>query len=163
MLALVPFVDKIGFDKGMVIGYASMLLAFLLVFFGIRSYRETVSGGQISFGRAFVVGILITLISCLCYVVAWEIVYFNFLPDFSEKYTAYLVEKMKNSGATADEIATQVAKMKDMKTIYDNPLYNALITFTEPFPVGLLVTLISAFVLRKKPKGSEGSPQLART
>src|SRR5688572_14518344 len=86
MAAYAPFLDEIGFDKGMIIGYTSMLIAFLLVFFGIRSYRDTVGDGYITFGRAFSVGILITLISCICYVVTWEIVYFNFLPDFVEKY-----------------------------------------------------------------------------
>ncbi len=72
MLSTVPFVDQIGFDKGAIIGYTTMVLSFLLVFFGIRSYRENIGQGVITFGRAFSVGILITIISCLCYVVTWE-------------------------------------------------------------------------------------------
>src|SRR6185312_9739371 len=82
MLATLPFMDKVGFDKGYVIGYTSMVLAFLLVFFGIRSYRENIGGGAISFGRAFSVGILIVLIASACYVVTWEIVYFKLAPGF---------------------------------------------------------------------------------
>src|SRR4051794_23354067 len=81
MLATVPFMHKIGFNRGLIIGYTTMVLAFLLVFFGIRSYRENIGDGQISFGRALSVGLLIMLISCVCYVVTWEIVYFNFLPN----------------------------------------------------------------------------------
>ena len=84
MLPIVSFVDQIGFDKGLYIGYTSIVLSFLFVFFGIRSYRETVGGGQISFGRGFTVGILITLISCVFYVGMWLIVYYNFLPDFGD-------------------------------------------------------------------------------
>ena len=85
MFATMPFIDKIGFDKGLFVGYANIVLAFTLVFFGIRSYRENVGGGTISFGRAFAVGILITIISSICYVIAWQILYHTFMPDFFEK------------------------------------------------------------------------------
>lgn len=47
----------------MVIGYTTIVLSFLLVFLGIRSYRENVGNGRITFGRAFGVDILITLVS----------------------------------------------------------------------------------------------------
>jgi hypothetical protein len=97
-----PFIYRIGFDKGVIVGYTGIVVSLLLVPFGIRSYRENVGGGKITFGRAFAVGILITLISCICYVLAWEIVYYNFLPDFADKYTAYMVEKAKASGATLE-------------------------------------------------------------
>ena len=150
MFATLPFVDRIGFDKGFIIGYTTMILAFMMVFFGIRSYRENIGQGQISFGRGFAVGILITLIACVCYVVAWEILYFNFMPDFLDKYSAYVIEKARASGASQQAIDAQVQQMKGFKAMYANPLINAAMTFTEPFPVGLIVTLISAAILRKK-------------
>lgn len=153
MVATMPFMDRIGFDNGVIVGYTTMVVAFLFVFFGIRAYRETVGNGYITFGRAFKVGILITVISCLCYVVAWQILYFNFLPDFGDKYTQYLIEKSRASGATPEEIAKQVADMERFKVIYQNPFYNAVITFfIEPFPVGLIITGISALILRKRPE-----------
>jgi len=77
MYATLPFMEQIGFDNGQLIGYTTMVLAFLLIFFGIRSYRETIGNGYITFGRALKVGILITLIACLFYTVPWEILYFN--------------------------------------------------------------------------------------
>ena len=150
IVSTLPFADRIGFDKGMYIGYTAIVLSFLLVFFGIRSYRENVGGGTITFGKAFAVGILITLISCVCYVVTWEILYYNFLPDFCEKYSNYLVEKARASGASQAVIDSKIQEVKTMKAILDNPFLNAAATFTEPFPVGLLITLISAAVLRKK-------------
>ena len=150
MFATLPFVDKIGFDKGVIVGYTTMILAFMLVFFGIRSYRENVSDGHITFGRAFAVGILITLVACLCYVVAWEIIYFKFMPDFVDKYSSYVIEKARASGASQQAIDAQLQQMKSFKAMYDNPFINAAITFTEPFPIGLIVTLISAAILRKK-------------
>ena len=150
MFATLPFMDKIGFDKGEIVGYTTMILAFMLVFFGIRSYRENVSGGQITFGRAFAVGILITLVACVCYVVAWEILYFKFMPDFADKYAGYVVEKVRASGASQQVIDAKLEQMKSFKAMYDNPFINAAITFVEPFPIGLIVTLISAVFLRKK-------------
>lgn len=150
MLATVPFIDQIGFDRGVIVGYTGMVLSFLLVFFGIRSYRENIGKGRISFGRALGVGLLIMLISCVCYVVTWEIVYFNFMPDFGEKYANYAIEKARTSGASAEQISQQVEQMKQFKAMYDIPLFNVAFTFLEPLPVGLVMTLISALILRKR-------------
>ena len=150
MFATLPFLDKIGFDRGEIIGYTTMILAFMLVFFGIRSYRENVSDGHITFGRAFTVGILITLIACVCYVVTWEVIYYKFMPDFVDKYASYMVEKVRASGASQQVIDAKLQELKSFKAMYNNPFINAAISFTEPFPVGLIVTLISAAILRKK-------------
>src|SRR6516164_2969572 len=73
MIAAAPFHDRIGFDRSAVLGYTTIVLSFLLVFFGIRSYRDNVSGGRITFAKAFGVGLGIMLISCLCYVITWEV------------------------------------------------------------------------------------------
>jgi hypothetical protein len=140
------FADKIGFDKSEILGYTILVLSFLLVFFGIRSYRDNVGNGQITFTKAFTVGICITLISSLCYVVIWEVLYFNFLPDFMDKYGAYVVEKLKASGASPAAVQAQLQQLKQYKGLY----LNAAMTFIEPFPVGLVITLISAAVLRKR-------------
>ena len=150
MLAMMPLVDRIGFDKGEVIGYTTMVVAFLMVFFGIRSYRENISGGKITFGKAFAVGILITFIACVCYVVAWEIIYFHLVPDFADKYVQHMIDKVRASGASQQVIDAQIQQMKSFKSMYDNPLINAAITFVEPFPIGLIITLISSAILRRK-------------
>jgi Protein of unknown function (DUF4199) len=153
MVGTMPFVDQIGFDNGEIIGYTTLVVAFLFVFFGIRSYRENIGNGYITFGRAFKVGLLITVISSLCYVISWEIIYFNFTPDFGEKYTQHLLEKSRAAGASPEEIAKQTADMERFWALYQNPFYNFLITFfVEPLPVGLLITVISALILRKRPK-----------
>jgi hypothetical protein len=150
MVATVPFVDKIGFDKGEYVGYTAIVLSFLLVFFGIRSYRDNAGNGQITFTKAFAVGISITLISCIFYVVTWEILYFNFMHDFMDNYGADTIEKLKVSGASPAVVQVQVQHLKELKEQYENPLFNSLMTFIEPFPVGLAITLLSAAVLRKK-------------
>ena len=154
MLMTVPFMDRIGFDKGLVIGYTTMVLAFLMVFFGVRSYRDNVAGGIVTFGRAFLVGLMIALVASACYVATWEVVYYKLMPDLMrdhlEKYAAHAVEKAKKSGATEAQIAAQTKEMKEFAEMYKNPLVNIAFTFIEPMPVGLLFTLVSAGVLSRK-------------
>jgi len=149
MLATVPFMHRIGMNWGMVIGYTTMVLAFLLVFFGIRSYRENVGEGRISFGRALSVGLLIMLITCAFYVITWEFVYFNFMPDFAEKYAAFALEDARSKGASAAELAQQAEEMKKFQVLYNNIFYNVAFTLLEPLPVGLIMTFISALILRR--------------
>lgn len=141
----------IDFDNSEIIGYSAMVLSFLSVFFGIRTYRERSGGGAITFGKAFQVGILITLITCAVYVIGWEIVYFNFVPDFAETYSAHVIEKMRGDGASAAAIAAKQRKMAQFQELYANPFINVGLTFLEVFPVGLIVTLVSAAILRRKP------------
>jgi hypothetical protein len=160
MVATVPFLDKIGFDRGEFFGYTAIVLSFLLVFFGIRSYRDNVGHGQITFTTGFVVGISITLISCVFYVATWEVLYFTVLHDFMDKYGAYMIEKLKASGASAAAVQAQLQQLKKYKEQYENPLFNAAMTFIEPFPVGLVITLISAAVLRKKPQSQPAQSPL---
>jgi hypothetical protein len=152
MIATLPFIDRIGFDKGAIIGYTTMVLSFLLVFFGMRSYRDNVGGGQISFGRALAVGLLITFVSCVCYVVTWEIIYFKLMPDFADKYSSYMVEQLKASGASQEIVRAKIEEMRQFKAMYDNPFINAAITFLEPLPIGLILTFISALIVRRKRK-----------
>ncbi|MEA2336796.1 MAG: hypothetical protein QOE82_803 [Thermoanaerobaculia bacterium] len=141
--------DTVNFENGYILGYTSIVLSLLLVFFGIRSYREN-AGGTITFGRGFTVGILITLISCLFYVASWEVIYFKIMPDFADKYAAHEISNLQKKGATDAAIAEKKVEMEKMKVMLDNPLLNAAMTFIEPFPVGLIVTLISAAILRRK-------------
>ena len=150
MILTLPFLDKIGFDKGEIIGYTSMVLAFLMVYFGIRSYRDNVAGGSVTFGRAFLVGLMITLVASACYVATWQVIYYKVAPDFGEKYTAYTVAKAKKSGATDAQIAATKKDMTELMDMYKNPLVNIAITFLEPLPVGLLFTLVSAGFLSRK-------------
>ena len=154
MYGTMLFVKNVGFDKGELLGYTGMVLAFLLIFFGVRSYRENVGGGTVSFGRAFVVGLLIMLIASACYVVAWEIVYYksNFMQDFIEKYSAHVVEEVRNSGASEAAVQAKLQEMKRFKELYANPFFNAAVTFLEPLPPGLIMTLLTALILRRRPK-----------
>ena len=149
LVAVLPFREQIGFEWGALVGYASMVAAFLLVHFGVRAYRDQVGGGEVSFGRALGVGALIALVASVCYVVTWQIVYFGFLPDFMAEVQAYSLERMRAGGATAAELAAERAEMARFAARYRNPAFNAAVTLLEPLPVGLLVALVSAIVLRR--------------
>jgi hypothetical protein len=157
MVATMPFVDRIGFDKSMVVGYTTMVAAFLLVYFGIRSYRDNVCGGTIGFGRAFLVGVGITAIASACYTATWEVLYFKFMPDFGTKYGEYAVQRARSQGKTEAEVAKTRAEMQRMQESLRNPVYNSAMTFLEPLPVGLLISLVSAGVLRRKRSGGESA------
>ena len=90
MLLTIPFQEQIGFERGEIIGYTSMVLAFLLIFFGVRSYRDKVAGGSISFGRALKVGALIAAVASGWYVATWQVIYYRITPDFMTKYQAHV-------------------------------------------------------------------------
>jgi hypothetical protein len=160
MIGTTPFLHKISSTTGLIVGYTSIVASFLLVYFGIRSYRDTVGGGQISFGRGFAVGICITLITCAFYVVTWEIIYFNFMPHIMDGYGAGAVEKLRASGASAAVVQAKVDAMRKFHDSYNNPLYNSMMTFIEPFPVGLVITLLSAAVLKRRVAGAAFEPTM---
>ena len=139
-------------ENGMLVGYASMIIAFSLIFVGIKTYRDKHNAGAISFGKAFKVGLLITLVASTFYVVAWMIDYYYFIPDFMEKYSAATIDKLKAAGASAEKIAKETKEMAWFSENYKNPFFIMLFTYIEILPVGLLVTLIAALVLKRKIK-----------
>jgi hypothetical protein len=143
--------DRIGSGHSVLLGYAIMVASFLFIYFGVRSYRDNVLLGQISFGRALACGILITLVSSVCYVVMWEILYFNFMPHFMDSYFAAEIQKVQSAGLDSAAAAAQVAAIQHSQQLYQNPLINMAYTFLEPLPVGLVVSLISATLLRRNP------------
>ncbi len=157
MLTTAMLRDRLGYEASEVLGFTTMIVAFLMVYFGIRSYRDKVLSGTIGFGPAFKAGLLITLIACVCYVGTWEIVYYKFMPNFGEEYAAKVVEKARAAGKPAAEIAEQEEKMAKFAQQYKNPLINISYTFLEVFPIGLVVVLVSAGVLSRR------SPTTART
>ena len=155
MLLTIPFHDAIGFGiGGFIVGYTTMVLAFLLIYFGVRSYRDNVAGGTVRFGRAFAVGALIGLVSSMCYVATWEVMYFKFMPDFMDKYGAHVIEKARASGENEAAIAKRKQEMAKFAEMYKNPAFNAAATLVEPLPVALLVALIAAGVLSRRPRSA---------
>lgn len=142
--------DKLGFDNSAYVGYTSIVLAMAVIFFGVKTYRDEANEGKITIGKAFLIGLGIALISCVCYSLMWLVVYYNFMPNFIEDYTKFSIEKLKSTGASATELARHQAQLAQYAELYKSPLSIFAITLTEPLPVGIVVALVSALILKRK-------------
>ena len=130
-----------------IVGYAVMVVVFSLIYIGVRNYRNKQLDGFISFGRAFKTGALIALLGSAIYVAAWLFSYYLFVPDFMDVYSDYV---LKN--CTPEDLPAKTKEMADFKELYKNPLFVILITFSEVLPIGLVVALVSALILKRKRK-----------
>lgn len=157
MLLAFQFQDAIGFDRGAIVGYASMVLAFLMVFVGVKTYRDTIAGGRIGFGAALRVALLISLVATCCYVATWQFVYSQMMPDFVDKYAAYALEQARAKGASEAELAATVQQMAEFKEQYKNPLVRIAYTFLEPLPVALLFSFVSSWIVSRSPRQGEAT------
>ena len=153
MLLTIPFMEQIGFDRGEIIGYTTMVVAFLLIYFGVRAYRDNVAGGTISFGQALKVGALIAAVASGWYVATWQVVYYRISPDFMAKMQAHSLESARAAGETEEQVARRKAEMDKYAQWYRNPAINVAFTFLEPLPVALVMALVSAGVLSRRRKG----------
>ncbi len=129
-----------------VLGYIVLLLMYSVIFFGIRNYRNKELDGQISFGHAFKTGIFITLFAGTVYVILWVFIYYLFIPDFMEVFTQHVLYQT----TTEEELLAKKEEMEQFSKLYENPIWVVLLTYAEVIPTGLVVTLISSLILRKK-------------
>lgn len=145
--------DTISMDRGMLIGYTSMAVALSMIFFGIKSYRDNYSRGTITFWKGLQVGLLITLLASFFYF-AGALVYSQTHPDLVDKMMSKYVttekEKMEQRGAPQKEIDDTIASMTAMIKAMENPFLFYAICLMEMAPVGIIISLFSAAVLRKK-------------
>jgi len=144
--------DFEGGIGSMLLGYSSMVVAFSMIFVGVKNYRDKHNFGTITFGKSLKIGLLITLIASTIYVIVWQIDYYFFIPDFYEKYSAHIIREMKTDGATQAQIQQQMAANKSNGEMYRNPLFNAMFTYLEILPVGIIMSLLAALILKRKPK-----------
>jgi hypothetical protein len=135
-------------SHSLVTGYALMLLAFTMIFIGVKRYRDHRLGGVIRFVPALLVGLGISVIASVIYVIGWEITLAATDYAFMGDYTAAILEAERAKGASEAALASKAAEMAKMAQDYLNPFYRMPITFVEIFPVGLIVSLVSAGLLR---------------
>lgn len=126
-------------------GYAMLVIVFSLIFLGVRNYRNKQLGGYITFGKAFKTGALMALVASTMYVAVWLLYYYLLVPDFMDVYASCVLKNCAPS-----DLPAKTAEMEQFKTLYKNPLFVVLITYAEVLPIGLVVALVSAWVLRKK-------------
>ncbi len=146
--AFVIFAHDNSPSHGMLIGYTIMLVALSTIFVAIKRHRDEMLGGVIRFWPAFGLGLGISFVAGILYVIAWEASCAIAHVDFASSYAATIIEQKRAAGASAAELAKVTAEMEQFKVQYANPLFRWPMTFIEIFPVGVLVSLISAALLR---------------
>lgn len=152
LLITMPLYESgtLHFESGEWLGYTTMVIALSLVFFGIKSYRDNHSGGTITFWNGLKVGLFITLVASLVYAVSWEVTYNTMKSDFVKLMSEKSIEKMKAKGATEASIAEVRKQMEDFGAMYKNPIFRFSLTLLEIAPVGIVISLLSAGLLRRK-------------
>ena len=141
---------EMNFELAELLGYLTMIIAFSSIFFGIRSFRDKHQEGSISFGKAFQIGIYITLIASALYVASWMIFSDTIAPDFMDQYYEHAIEKLREAGKSEEFIRQQMQQMEQFKELYKNPVVKMGMTFMEIFPVGLIISLICSLILKRK-------------
>ncbi len=139
-----------NYEGSMVLGYSAMVLAFSLIFVAVKNFRDKINGGTVTFVQAFKIGLYITLIASSIYVAVWLVDFYIFIPDFMEKYTAHVMKVAAEEGLPQAELQQKAVEMTGYKEMYKNPLFVVLFTYAEVLPIGLIISLICAFILKRK-------------
>lgn len=156
-----PLFDNgiLNFDNGMYVGYASMVVALSLVFFGVKSYRDNQQNGRITFGQAFKVGILITLVASLMYVLSWEVAYHTVSKGFTQEMSKHYAEEIRKAAKSEAELREELESSQKLMDLYDrNIVVRFGFTLIEVLPVGIVITLLSAALLKRKDFLSPNEP-----
>jgi hypothetical protein len=162
-ILLLTFVGK-SFQNATV-GYTFMVIAFSFIYVGIRNFRDKYNSGVISFGKALRIGLGIALIGSTVYVITWLIAYYGFMPDFMDHYVAGMIKQARAEGLTGAALDKKIAGIKQMGEWYKNPGFVVLTTYAEILPVGIVISLFAALILKRKSPGAsylrQTSPQHA--
>lgn len=150
-----------GSTGAMIMGFTAMAVAFSFIFVGMKNYRDKQNGGVLTFGKGFLLGFMISLVASTIYVLTWAVEYHFFLPDFMDKYSAMQIKQLQQSGMTGTALDESIKSIESAKANYSNPVFFALYTYMEILPVGVIITLISAFILRRKTPRTEANPATA--
>ena len=137
------------FDNGMWIGYTTMVIALSTIFFAVKTYRDKHLGGTIKFGKAFLLGLYITLLASTLYVASWMVLSAVSKQDFMQEYYEHEKARLESSELSAEQVDAQLKEMRDFQELYKNPVVKIGFTYTEILPVGLLISLLCAAILRR--------------
>lgn len=150
-MALMGCSGENNMTGGMIIGFSAMAVAFSFVFVGIKNYRDKQNGGVITFGKGFLMGLMISLIASTMYVATWAVEFHYFMPDFMDKYSAIMVKQVQESGVSGAALDEALKEIETNNYNYKhNFLFFAMYTYMEILPVGILITLISSLILKRK-------------
>lgn len=141
--------ENFGHHSGSLwLGYLIMIVALTMIFFGVKRYRDREKGGVIKFLPAFGVGLMIAIVAGIAYVASWEAYLAISGRDFIGEYANAIIEAARAKGVTGAALDAQIAEMNTLKVRYADPMFRLPMTFIEIFPVGVIIALISAAILR---------------
>lgn len=140
----------VNFDNGELVGYTGMVVALSMIFFGIKSYRDQHGRGVITFGKGVKIGLLITLIAAVMYSLAWEICYNTVASGFTEKMQAHYFAELESQGMSPEKLEKAKQDWQTFSEYYKNPVIRFFVTMVEILPVGIIITLLGAGILRKQ-------------
>ena len=139
------------FDNGLWIGYTTMVVAFSTIFFAVKTFRDKQNEGVITFGKAFRMGLYITLIASTMYVASWMVLSATSDHDYMADYYEHTKAELEASGLPQAEMDAELQKMRDMTALYNNNIAVKIgFTYTEILPVGLLISLLCAGLLKRR-------------
>ncbi|HWB28221.1 MAG TPA: DUF4199 domain-containing protein [Chitinophagaceae bacterium] len=138
-----------SFGVSEVAGYISIVLSLCFVYFGLRYFRDKQNNGVLTFGQGIKLGLLITLIPSTCFG-AFDLVYVRFFnPDFYDKYTESQIARLKAT-VPAAEFETKAAAMREQMKFWSQPWADFLLMFLTVAAIGVIITVLSAFILKRK-------------
>jgi hypothetical protein len=158
MLALSYNGSNTNFEYSEIIGYATMVIAFSTIFIAVKNQRDKIGNGTITFGNALKVGLGVTLVASALYILSWMVISETIAKDFMSDYYQRSVEQLKASNLAEEELRARIADMEAFQEMYKNPVVKIGITFLEIFPVGLIVSLIAAFLLKRSKEPEVSGP-----
>ncbi|SEM05928.1 Protein of unknown function [Aquimarina amphilecti] len=133
-----------------VIGYASMVVSLIFVFFGIKHYRDTENNGAVSFGKALIIGLLISLFAAIAFGLL-DVIYIKYInPDFSAEYYGHIIEEMRTT-LPEEEFKIKLSELETQKELFSSPLMNFLLMSTTVLIIGFIISLISGLILQRRP------------
>lgn len=139
--------------RSMLLGYTAMLIAFSVIFVAVKKERDN-NGGVITFGKAFRTALMVAFVTSTVYVIAWLVDYYLFMPDFMDKYAAHSIQQAQANHLSPQQLKEKIDSINQMKAIYKTPIGVILMTYAEIFPLGLVVSLIAALILKRS--GNKG-------
>ncbi len=138
-------------NTSMIIGFSAMIVAFSFIFVGIKNFRDKQNEGVITFGKGFILGLFMSLLASTMYVITWGVEFHFFMPDFMDKYSAIQIKQLQESGISGAELEDGIKKIESLNFNYKNNLIVfASYTYVEILPVGIVISLISALILKRK-------------
>jgi hypothetical protein len=150
-LMLLNISSGIDWENGYLKGYTVMVIALSTIFFAVKTYRDKHLGGAISFGKAFLMGLCITLVASTLYVASWMVYSSVSKQDYMQEYYEHEKAELEKSHKSPAEVQAELQEMRKFQEMYKNPVVKIGFTYVEILPVGLLISLICAGVLRRRP------------